>query len=219
MSELSTKFSKRCKKCGEEREISLFKYKLTKAQARAQGYAGNFLVELEGKTCNLCKRKPKPLVKKTKAELMRMVDNGDLSSIVFDTLIKERQEKAQYNRSQAMHRYYATQRAEQWFTYLIELRKEIRLVTNAIYSADKRDDHDSKAFNTYYLTVLRGVQAGFALIEHMDVPNVPWITYAKREFTHPRNNLVDNLKTLKEKWDNLPMGKRMKMRQPTILFK
>lgn len=218
MTKVSTSLTKRCKKCGEDRELSLFKYKLTRAQARAQGYAANVAVELEGKTCNLCKRKPKPLSRKSRAELERMVTNGDLTDLVFNAIIKERHDKAQNRRSEAMHKHYANKLAKEWSDYTKELRAEIRIANNAIASAKRREDYQGEQFARLYYDRLIKVRDAFGNIDHEKVPEVRWFQYAKREFTRPECDMEAIIREVRVAWDGLDIRKRVKMRQPLIIL-
>lgn len=83
-----------CKKCNECKPLALFKYKLTRAQAKQQGYAGNHLVIAEGKVCKDCRPKRKPLGKLTTKELITKAANGDVHPFVAKSRIELIKKKA-----------------------------------------------------------------------------------------------------------------------------
>lgn len=76
-----------CKKCNECKPLALFRYKLTRAQMKAQGYAGNVLVVAEGKVCTACRPKRKPVNRMTTKELMQKASTGDVHPFIAKSRI------------------------------------------------------------------------------------------------------------------------------------
>jgi hypothetical protein len=88
-SEQITPIMRVCKKCNECKPLALFKYKLTRAQMKAQGYAGNHLVTAEGKVCKDCRPKRKPLSRLTTKELVTKASSGDIHPFVAKLRIQK----------------------------------------------------------------------------------------------------------------------------------
>ena len=79
-----------CKSCGETKPLAEFRYKLTRAQMKAQGYAGNVLVTAEGRLCKYCRPRKKPRSKLTRKELVTKASSGDLHPFVAQSIIAKR---------------------------------------------------------------------------------------------------------------------------------
>lgn len=77
-----------CKKCNECKPLASFRYKLTRAQAKQQGYAGNVLVTAEGKVCKECRPKRKPLSRLTTKELINKAASGDVHPFIAQSRIE-----------------------------------------------------------------------------------------------------------------------------------
>ena len=88
-SEQITPIMRVCKKCNECKPLALFKYKLTRAQSKQQGYAGNHLVTAEGKVCIACRPKRKPINRMTPKELITKASNGDVHPFVAKLRIQK----------------------------------------------------------------------------------------------------------------------------------
>jgi hypothetical protein len=76
-----------CKKCNECKPLASFRYKLTRAQMKAQGYAGNVLVTAEGKVCTACRPKRKPFGRLTTKELINKASSGDVHPFIAKSRI------------------------------------------------------------------------------------------------------------------------------------
>lgn len=87
-SEQFTPLTRVCKKCNECKPLAMFRYKLTRAQAKQQGYSGGMLVTAEGKVCKDCRPKRKPLNRMTTKELMQKASTGDVHPFVAKSRIE-----------------------------------------------------------------------------------------------------------------------------------
>ena len=86
-SEQITPLTRVCKKCHVLKPLSGFRYKLTRAQMKAQGYAGNVLVTAEGKVCVECRPKRKPIGRLTAKELINKASSGDVHPFIAKSRI------------------------------------------------------------------------------------------------------------------------------------
>jgi len=208
MEKVSTNLTKRCRKCGEDRDLSLFKYTLTKAQARAKGFTARYPVEMEGFTCNLCKPKPRPLSKLRKDELIRKVEQGDITDLQMRAILKEREENANARKKDAVVNRWLKERSKRWHEYLAPLRKEIMRASRMIYNASQRGDMAILRFGEHYVQALKRIDAWLSKDSHIkDPPSVYWKTFA-----------TDVERALLEKeWEELDINKRMKMNYPEML--
>lgn len=210
MEKVSTNLTKRCKKCGEDREIALFKYKLSKAEARARGYSGERLVELEGKTCNLCKPQPRALSAKRNAELRQMVDAGDLNELKYEQIINARAEKASIRKAQAKKRYWEKLHAVEWADHTKQLRHEIKLVTNQCENAMRNGAPKIEVFARAYLKVLMRIQAQLQIREGNGEKVDPAHDWRK-DATDTEYDEIETLESV------IPNAIRMRMRTAMLL--
>jgi len=210
MEKVSTNLIKRCKKCGEDRELSLFKYTLTRAEALARGYKAEFKVQLEGKTCNLCKKKRRPLKALRASELRSRVESGDINEATYEHILAERAKSAKERLSANMKRYWERALDMEWANHLKPLKNEIRLVTNQHFNGMRKDNKEIVAFAEAYLKALLRVQAQLAIKadnrEKVD-PDHDW----RKDVTDAEYDEIEALEL------KIPVNTRIKMRRAQLL--
>jgi len=210
MEKVSTNLTKRCKKCGEDRELSLFKYKLTRAQARAQGYTGNHIVEHEGKTCNLCKKKPRPLSKLRPNELQARVDAGDISDFMVQKILEKRKADRSARLSAIAQRRWEREHDAQWNDYLKPLKHEMKLVYAQHYKATNKGQTQLANYSHAYMNVLLRVEA-LHRIKADARAEVDWSHDWRKDVTDEEYKNIEDLENA------LPTPVRMKMRGALLL--
>ena len=148
-----------CKKCNECKPLALFKYKLTRAQMKAQGYAGNHLVIAEGKVCKDCRPKRKPLNRMTTKELIQKASTGDVHPFVAKSRIARIKADAvalqKRGRQEGWHKIWAGYMKE----ILAPLIEDIKRTQHQRNHALRVDNTPLATFMDKYLTELQKLKA------------------------------------------------------------
>lgn len=200
-----------CKRCDAIKPLKEFTRFLTGAEARAQGYAGNYRVKVVGNVCKDCRPRRKPLSKLRAGEIRQRIDSGDVNPIAGAYEIKKRNARAKLTR-QVVGTKMAHKR------WLKDLREIVRPMSEHITSVDnwiryqvKRgapSDAPSVVFMVDYLRTLRTLRAqikGDHLIKPKRVTATTW------EQLIPRPERME----LWKKWDALaPDQRHLMLRTP-----
>lgn len=117
-----------CVQCKSIKPLADFKRRLTRAQSRARGYAGNVHLEIESSQCSACRPKPKKVRDLSNKELRNKVASEDLNQFIADSLIKARAERAKAAQRRAATAMWDRKRAAPWRFMVTELGKEITAV-------------------------------------------------------------------------------------------
>lgn len=115
-----------CKKCKVTKPLSGFRYKLTRAQMKAQGYAGNVLVTAEGKVCKDCRPKRKPPREMTNKELMTKAASGDIHPFIAKARIEQNKIDANLLRKAGRINHWEKLWAKEWEEVLAPMRTHLR---------------------------------------------------------------------------------------------
>ena len=199
-----------CKRCKETLPLAEFRYKLTRAQMKAQGYAGNVLVTAEGKVCKYCRPQKKPRSKLTRKELITKASNGDIHPFIAQSLITQR--KVTRVAKQKAGRY------EGWVKYWKEQHKRVlsglpieihRVTGQARYALASRHMDRHKFFLTY-LGELKRLKAKVWL-DFRTHPAEPkfncWQEYAD----------MDAQTLVRQAWEAIPLADRVAVKVPALI--
>ena len=199
-----------CKSCGETKPLAEFRYKLTRAQMKAQGYAGNVLVTAEGKLCKYCRPRKKPRSKLTRKELVTKASSGDLHPFVAQSIIAKR--KVARVSKQKAGRYDGWVRLwrNEHHRILVGLPKEITRVNNAVRYALASRHMDRHKFFLVYLGELKRLKARVWL-DFRTHPAEPkfncWQEYAD----------MDMQTLVRQAWEAIPLADRVPIKMPALI--
>ena len=199
-----------CKRCNETLPLAEFRYKLTRAQMKAQGYAGNVLVTAEGKVCKYCRPRKKPLSKLTRKELVTKASSGDIHPFVAQSIITSRKvarvAKQKAGRTEGWHKLWWAEHKR----VLVGLPKEITRVTGQARHALASRHMDRHKFFLVYLGELKRIKARIFLA-FRDKPAEPkfncWQEYADMEM----QTLV------RQAWEAIPLADRVPIKMPALI--
>jgi len=146
-SEQITPIMRVCKKCNECKPLAQFKYKLTRAQAKQQGYAGTHLVTAEGKVCKDCRPKRKSINRLTPKELIQKASTGDVHPFVA----KSRIEIIKRNARALQKRGRKEGWQKVWMGYMKDI---IKPLTEDIARTQHQRNHALRTDNTHLATFM-----------------------------------------------------------------
>ena len=200
-SQQKTTLTRVCKKCNETKPLKEFRYKLTRAQAKQQGYAGNVLVTAEGKVCKVCRPKRKPLGRLNIKELMQKASTGDVHPFVAKSRIENMKKTSnalrKRGRIEGWHRLWGT-----WMESILEpLNEDIKRTQHQLRHSQKTGKHERAEFLATYLGELKRLKNTMQYNQRTH-PRAPefccWQEYFPMEKT----------RELREAWANIPEDQR-----------
>lgn len=202
-----------CAKCGEIKPSAEFKRKLTKAQSRARGYAGNVALEIESSMCKSCQPRLKDVQHLNARELHNRVSVGDLSPVIAKALKDKRDKEARAAMRAAAKRAWDNVRTQPWATpignaqtELTRLRQQEKYVKTTLNSTTIEID---LTFFVEYKLLLTATVARMKF-EKMrtckEPPFLDWQGFVDMTVFH-------RLLTL---WEELPLVYRQRVKPPAL---
>lgn len=201
-SEQKPVLTKTCTKCKATKPLAAFRYKLTRAQAKQQGYAGNVLVTAEGKVCTDCRPKRKPLSKLTNKELEAKAATGDVPVAIAKARIAQHKKDANLLRKRARVERWHEVWADAWSPIWEAMQKDIEGANGKATYYRKRKVPEKMAFYEAYTQALRKELTRIKF-EFRQKPCRP--TYTRWEEYVPEAVQIN----LKQLWESLPFEMRM----------
>ena len=197
-----------CAKCGQIKPTSEFKRKLTKAQSRARGYAGNVALEIESSLCKSCQPRAKDVQHLTRQELHNRVSAGDLNPSVAKALIEKRKREASAAMRAAAKRAWDNARTEPWATPIGDAKAELtRLRQQEKYA--KKTSEISLTFFVEYKLLLSATIARMKF-EKMRTCKEPQFLDWQGFVEMPAYSRLFDL------WETLPAEYRKRVKQPAL---
>jgi hypothetical protein len=194
--------TKACTKCKETKPLAAFRYKLTRAQSKQQGYAGNVLVTAEGKVCKDCRPKRKPLSKLTNKELEAKAATGDVPLAIAKARIAQHKKDANLLRKRARVERWHEVWADAWAPLWADMQADIEGANGKASYYRKRKALIKMKFYEEYTTALRKEMTRLKY-EFRQKPHRPkytkWEEYVPEDIQH----------NLKQLWESMPLSDRM----------
>lgn len=202
-----------CTKCKKPKPSTEFKRLLSRAQAKAKGYVANHRVEVETTRCKACQPKPTPFKRMSKKALTNAVAAGDLSQLMMNLILQEREENNKVEASRKTKERWHEAYSNAWRDVVSMLSKEVYHIRDQEKHA-KITGHISRLhYAQAYLDVLNKLRARLR-IKAAKPEAAPHSVYWQ-DHTTPEE--VDKVQTA---WTAIPFELRTKgrgMRQPLIL--
>jgi len=194
--------TKACTKCKTTKPLAAFRYKLTRAQAKQQGYAGNVLVTAEGKVCVECRPKRKPLSRLTNKELMQKAATGDVHPVVAKARIAQHKRDANLLRKRARVERWHEVWSDAWAPLWGGMQDDIKSASAKASYARKRKNRLRTAFYETYAETLRKElnRLKYEFRQHPCRPKYSrWEEYVPEDIQY----------NLKQLWEAMPLVERM----------
>lgn len=202
-----------CTKCKKPKPSTEFKRLLTRAQAKAKGYAGNHRVEVETTLCKLCQPKPTPFKRMSKKALTNAVAAGDLSQLMMNLILQEREDNRGVDAARKTKERWHEAYSNAWRDVVAMLSKEVYHIRDQQKHA-KITGHVSRLnYANTYLDVLNKLRA--QLRTKAAKPEAAPHSVYWQDHTPP-----DEVEKVRVAWTEIPFELRTKgrgMRQPLIL--
>jgi hypothetical protein len=210
-SDIKPVLERTCPKCNETKPLALFRYKLTRAQMKSQGYAGNVLVTAEGKVCTACRPKRKPISELSNKELMNKAASKDIHPLIAKLRIEKNKREAnelrKAGRTQRWHELWAAE----WNSILGELRLHLRKISQNKSLANKLGRKAKPEFLGFYAKELKRELFRLTLL-YKTTRCRP--TYSRWEEYIPE----ETQRRIREAWEKMPLAERSAMRTaPTMV--
>jgi hypothetical protein len=197
-----SKLNKTCTKCKATKPLAAFRYRLTRAQAKQQGYAGNVLVTAEGKVCVECRPKRKPLSKLTNKELEAKAATGDIPLAIAKARIAQHKKDANLLRKRARVERWHEVWADAWAPLWEDMQADIEAANGKASYYRKRKIPEKVKFYEAYVATLRKEMTRIKY-EFRQKPCRP--KYTRWEECVPEQIQYD----LKQLWEAMPLAERM----------
>lgn len=201
-----------CKKCNECKPLALFRYKLTRAQMKAQGYAGNVLVTAEGKVCKECRPKRKPLNRLTTKELITKAASGDVHPFIAQSRIAKIKSDALALKARGSAERWQKLWAGWMKDILKPLTEEIARTQHAMRYSLKIDKTQRAAFYKDYIKHLEKLKAHLMHDQRIN-PREPELCRWEEYFAE------ETAAQLREDFAALPMQDRLNLRTLPVMVK
>jgi hypothetical protein len=193
---------KTCTKCKATKPLAAFRYKLTRAQAKQQGYAGNVLVTAEGKVCVECRPKRKPLSKLTNKELEAKAATGDIPLAIAKARIAQHKRDANALRKRARVERWHEVWADAWAPLWEDMQADIKgAAGKASYYRKRKAQLKLNFYETYANTLRKELNR--LKYEVRQKPHRP--TYTRWEEYVPEEVQLD----LKQLWETMSLTERI----------
>jgi hypothetical protein len=193
--------TKACTKCKATKPLAAFRYKLTRAQSKQQGYAGNVLVTAEGKVCVECRPKRKPFSQLTNKELRQKAATGDLPVAIAKARIAQHKKDANLLRKRARVERWHEVWADAWEPLWKGMQKDIEGSNGKASYHRKRKALTKMKFYEVYATALRKELTRLKY-EFRQKPHRPkytkWEEYVPEDIQHD----------LVQLWEAMPLDER-----------
>ncbi len=209
--EYQSKLIRTCTKCKETKPLKEFRYKLTRAQAKQQGYAGNVLVTAEGKVCVSCRPARKKLRDMTNKELMHKAASGDVPALVAKSRIEKRKAETNLLRKAGRVARWHELWAMEWEAQLREMRTHMRKISQRKSLSTKLGRKALPAFLTAYGKELRRELARLTL--HYKTQRCR-PTYSRWE----EYISLEARERIKDAWQLMPMDERVRVREIPVML-
>ena len=197
-----SKLNKTCTKCKATKPLAAFRYKLTRAQAKQQGYAGNVLVTAEGKVCVECRPKRKPLSKLTNKELEAKAATGDVPLAIAKARIAQHKKDANLLRKRARVERWHEVWADAWAPLWADMQADIEGANGKASYYRKRKSPEKVKFYEAYVAALRKEMTRLKY-DFRQKPHRPkytkWEEYVPEDIQH----------SLKQLWESMPLADRI----------
>lgn len=205
-----------CKRCKKTKPLAQYRYKLTRAQMKAQGYAGNVLVTAEGKVCLDCRPRRKKLTELTNKELITKSLSGDIPTIIAKSRIAKKKKDANALRKRARTERWLEIWADAWRPLLDGLKEDITRAREQQRYCLKRKHYLVDADARYNFFKLYGdklsKELAYLRLNCRTNPRRP--QYTRWEEYIPEAVHIE----LKDAWQTLPLVMRTGMRTvPTMV--
>ena len=202
---------KRCKKCGEDKPLADFKRQLSRAQALAKGYKGDFLVTIESSMCKPCQPRKRKLTELSAKELQNKVTSGDISELDKRLILEKRNAETPVKRAMSTRKRWLKEWGAELYELLKPMQDEIESVERQCRYARVGKHEEQVVFFEWYAQTLRQQKAKIEL-EYEKNP---------RRVTSSRfDELLDPELTsdVREGWRAIPLDERMRLKQPALVL-
>ncbi len=194
-----------CKKCKATKPLAAFRYTLTRAQAKQQGFVGKHLVTAEGKVCKECRPKRKPLSKMTNKELTQKASTGDVHPLVAKMRIEQNKRDANLLRKAGRVNRWEQIWAQEWEDVLAPMKTHLRKLNQVKRLAKLYGRKSKHIFLDFYTAALRKEMARLTLHYKTQLCRAPYTRWEEYVPEDVRDKIDDA-------WLAMPFEERLRMR-------
>ena len=211
---------KLCPKCNAYKPPDHFKERLTKLQARQQGYAGTHVVEVERSMCAACKPRRRAFDSKSLKNIANAVYYGVITQYEADVLRAKRAKARSMTSINNMREYHHNKRREAWRRVRSVLREDSQWASNLLNLLKRtgRQDTELYAFVTRYRDVLLKhmsykVWAYMRAHANFEIPEPP-----PRKLIELLSDLPEPIGDIKDEWyTKIPYEQTRRIKVPALI--
>jgi hypothetical protein len=208
-----------CPKCGQCKPFSHFKERLTKLQARKQGYAGTHAVYVERSMCAPCQPKRRSFNYKNLKDISNAVYYGVISEYEADELRAKRAKARSRTSTDNMREHHHAKRKEAWQPLRKAVRRDYQWASNLLILLKKTDRQDTELFE--FVSWYRDVPLGRISYKVWEIMRA----HANFDIPPPPERLSDLVKdtpellgNLLDKWfKQIPAAQTARLKPPALI--
>lgn len=209
---------KLCPKCGECKPSAMFKERLTRLQARKQGYAGTHAVEIERSMCVKCRHPRKEFNPMSLKEIANAAYYGVISQYEADVLREKRAKARSMNGTNNIRAHHHAKRKEAWAPIRKVLDTDYQWASGLLGLLKRTGRENTKLYA--FVTRYRGT-----LHKHMSARVWAYMrTHANFDIPPPPRRLIELLSDLpepigdiKDEWFKLPYEQTHRLKPPALV--
>jgi hypothetical protein len=207
-----------CPKCDECKPLAMFKERLTKLQARKQGYAGTHAVEIERSMCAPCQPNRKPFNYMREKDIANALYYGVISQYEADELRAKRAAARSRNGTDNIRIHHHAKRKALWQPFRNTIGKDYVWASGlmGLLKRTGRQDTELHAFVERYRNVLvkhisRKVWAMMRTHANFDIPPPP------KRLSDLLADLPEPMGDIKKEWFALPYQQTERIKAPALV--
>lgn len=207
-----------CPKCGECKPSAMFKERLTRLQARKQGFNGVHAVEVERSMCVECRKPRKEFNPLSLKEIANAVYYGVITQYEADVLREERAKARSMTSTDNMKNHHHAKRKAAWQPVRDAIRADYGWASSlmGLLKRTGRQDTPLYAFLTRYRgTLLRHMSNKVWAIMRTG-PNFP-VPEPPKHLTELLADLPEPVGDIKDEWFALPYEQTHRLKPPALV--
>jgi hypothetical protein len=207
-----------CPKCGQCKPLAMFKERLTKLQARKQGYAGTHAVEIERSMCAPCQPNRKPFNYMREKDIANALYYGVISQYEADELRAKRAKARSRNGTDNIRIHHHAKRKALWQPFRDVLKKDYMWASGLMGLLKKTGRQDTELFHfveRYRNVWIRHISEKVWTVMRTG-PNYPMPAPPAR-LSDLLKDLPETAEDIKKLWFALPYAQKERINAPALV--
>ena len=207
-----------CPKCGQCRPLAMFKERLTRLQARKQGYAGTHAVEVERSMCAPCQPNRKAFNYMREKDIANAFYYGVISEYEADELRKKRAAARSRNGTDNIRIHHHAKRKALWQPFRDVLKKDYQWASSLMGLLKKTGRQETELFRfveRYRNVWIRHISEKVWTVMRTG-PNYPMPTPPER-LSDLLKDMPEPVEDIKKEWFAIPYKQIERIKPPSLV--